>query len=671
MKNLVAVLSCIHHALNGYNQAMRENWLADVSKVAGLEYRFFVGDGTPGPDDAAIAESWSISPSGYRAKSFGDPTFDQYTPKDDEVVLHVPDKYEHGGYKLKEACRWGLDHGFDYIFSCLTDTYCVPERLLTSGFEAFDYLGTANTERTVLGGGPGIWMSKKAMQALVNAPVNHWAYDVWAAEVMARNGIELWHDTRYTNLDLGDTPPLNQNNIITSHISNRDHSTYDVALMAGLHHRYHSSILFTDAKMKIAVITPTLCDRSDLLEECKKSVRLQTAPFPVFHAVAIDTRRRGSGNMRNRIVYNLSPDYDWLAFVDDDDILLPDHLRLLAEASQNADIIYSETQTVGFSWPLVIGPFNRERLFRENFIPVTVLMRRSVFEKAGGFRNCWVEDHDLWKRCAELGARFAYVPQVTWQYRQLPSRPRKSIIGEKKWNRRVLISIASYEKAVRDGKHQMMRDTFLKHLSKFQGLEYKFFIGDGTPTGDDESILRASFSAPDAKLYQNKSQKCATPFSYAPQNDERILAIPDDYMHVAYKIREGHRWGLQNGFDFIFQCFIDTYIDLQRLVDSGFEDYDYVGSAAGTTGYASGGSGYCLSRRASQYVVNSPVTDWADDRWVGAILSNNGILLHDDRRYGTYPIFPKQTNDCITSHLSVTPSIYNPNLMKTVYDSFE
>lgn len=171
--------------------------------------------------------------------------------------------------------------------------------------------------------------------------------------------------------------------------------------------------------MKIAVITPTLREREVLLAECKESVRQQDIKEPVEHYVGVDDDRLGCGITRNRLVAGLNSSFDWLAFLDDDDLFLPNHLRILSEARETADIIYSDCETVGWKKTWVTRAFDYQALLERNYISATVLMRREVFEKVGGFRRCFAEDWDLWKRCAQAGMRFCYIPQVTWLYRQV------------------------------------------------------------------------------------------------------------------------------------------------------------------------------------------------------------------------------------------------------------
>ena len=234
------------------------------------------------------------------------------------------------------------------------------------------------------------------------------------------------------------------------------------------------------------------------------------------------------------------------------------------------------------------------------------------------------------------------------------------------WSGRILITITSCVKDALNGVNQAMRDTFLKDIPKFPWLQYRFFIGDGTPTGEDETALLNSFYAEDAVVYRDKYPVVSPkPFAYIPKEDEVILHVPDDYLHGTYKTRESHRWGLERNYDYIFQCFTDTYINLHRLTKSGFERYDY--SGGGTIWYASGGAGYWLSKKAAKHLLNEPITDWAEDRWTGSIMKKNGIVLHNDLRYDNYPRSPQVDNNYITSHLAITPKVYAPKMMYEVH----
>lgn len=235
---------------------------------------------------------------------------------------------------------------------------------------------------------------------------------------------------------------------------------------------------------------------------------------------------------------------------------------------------------------------------------------------------------------------------------------------------KVLVSINSCVKYAQDGYNQAVRDTYLTELSNFPGVDYRFFIGDGTPTGEDESVMRQLMGDCPGRF---STVPLESPSGYVPMEDEVMLPVPDDYIYIPWKVRESIRWTLAKDYDYTFKCFADTYIDLQRLMSSGFENYDYMGRWYG--GFAVGGSGYWLSRKAMQCVADAPVTDWSEDRWVGRrVLLPQGINLHGDRRHGASPqqnpglsdqspLYPLADNEQITAHLSESPAVYDKQMM--------
>ena len=220
----------------------------------------------------------------------------------------------------------------------------------------------------------------------------------------------------------------------------------------------------------------------------------------------------------------------------------------------------------------------------------------------------------------------------------------------------VLLAISSCGRDAINGLNQSQRDTFLKDASKFAMLTYKFFIGDGTPTGEDETVVRASVNGcsdpnrgVDYKVKCDHSEQSLDQFVYPhPMRDEVLLHVPDDYFHLVYKIRAIHRWALNYDFTHIFKCDTDTYVDADRLMASGFEKYDFTGGPAGIECVA-GGGGYWVSRRSSGLLSNAPIAYWAEDGWVSGTLRANGIALHTDPRYSDNPV--KDDNDLISTHL--------------------
>lgn len=169
--------------------------------------------------------------------------------------------------------------------------------------------------------------------------------------------------------------------------------------------------------MDITVLTATIPGREHLLEEAKASVRAQTLQ-PQDHLVQLDKERLGQPVILNRLTEQVTT--DWIAFLDDDDLFLPHHLQVLAEAE--GDIRYSDCEVTGRNWTPPNQDFDPELLRRENFIPITVLMRTDLFRQVGGFPAHAISylDWELWKRCLEAGATFTHIPEVTWCYRFQP-----------------------------------------------------------------------------------------------------------------------------------------------------------------------------------------------------------------------------------------------------------
>ena len=174
--------------------------------------------------------------------------------------------------------------------------------------------------------------------------------------------------------------------------------------------------------MRISVITAALPSRFDLLAQACKSVRAQTLPA-VEHLIGIDYARRGTSAVRNDLLRASTG--DWVAVLDDDDVLLPNHLATLAKAAQespDSDIVYSYCRVEGRPGWTPNRPFDAAELERGNYIPATTIIRRALLDTLGGWqdsRNCpngW-EDWDLWLRALDHEAQFVCAPVETWVYR--------------------------------------------------------------------------------------------------------------------------------------------------------------------------------------------------------------------------------------------------------------
>src|SRR5579864_8236785 len=167
------------------------------------------------------------------------------------------------------------------------------------------------------------------------------------------------------------------------------------------------------------------------------------------------------------------------------------------------------------------------------------------------------------------------------------------------------------------------------------------------------------------------------------RHDEMLLDCPDDYASLPFKTQALCRCLLAEGYDFVFLCDNDTYVCVPRLFGSDFYAADYTGFFARcvscesdadghctcVTGegqrlysYASGGSGYWLSRKAMAVVVaadftkdplrpNSPEPSTrGEDLQVGWALGRAGIRCRRDPRYSLYWPGPRMDNSTITLH---------------------
>jgi cephalosporin hydroxylase len=159
----------------------------------------------------------------------------------------------------------------------------------------------------------------------------------------------------------------------------------------------------------VLVVTPTEADNESLLSACRSSVAAQTVE--VEHAFENDEHYVGPGVLRDRMV--AASDAEWVLPLDDTDTLDPQHVETGLQATDDADIIYQWCRVEGSNYcPNRL--FNAKALRRFNYLPATSLIRRSLLDDLGGFKNN--NPHDLWLRALKAGARFKCIPEVTWTF---------------------------------------------------------------------------------------------------------------------------------------------------------------------------------------------------------------------------------------------------------------
>jgi hypothetical protein len=230
---------------------------------------------------------------------------------------------------------------------------------------------------------------------------------------------------------------------------------------------------------------------------------------------------------------------------------------------------------------------------------------------------------------------------------------------------KVLLAISSWPMSAENGDHDASRRTW---LTRAKGLDYRFFMGDGTSVAENEALIDEVWQRRPAH-YSNKLA-ASVPFSYAPQADEVMFSVPYDFKHLPFKVREIFRWAWVRGYDYVFKADTDTYVDVPRLLASGFQEFDYVGTPFFVDGqpFGHGGAGYWVSRAAFKLFLDAPIATSWDDIWTGQILFDHNIPLHVDYRYQinsphNFSAGPQPGNQAITSHLGFSPEPFDHNDM--------
>lgn len=161
---------------------------------------------------------------------------------------------------------------------------------------------------------------------------------------------------------------------------------------------------------RVTVVTVSIPERAHLLAQAGATIAVQTYGR-VPWLIRVDDPGahwgpRHIAHQRNRLL--AAVDTEWMAVLDDDDLFEADYLRRCSEHFDEADVVY--TYCYGRTHPE--GPFDPERLRRENFIDGECLLRTELVREAGGYPvGDTVEDWELLKRLSGMGARFVCIPE--------------------------------------------------------------------------------------------------------------------------------------------------------------------------------------------------------------------------------------------------------------------
>lgn len=177
----------------------------------------------------------------------------------------------------------------------------------------------------------------------------------------------------------------------------------------------------------ITVAIPTIPPRVGLLQRAVASVLTQTHPAAGL-VIAIDNEKQGAGVTRQRALDMVGT--QWVAFLDDDDEFMPDHLRTLWDAvhAHNADYVYSWFETI----PQGLDPFPTSHYLdpwadeKPRQTTVTTLVRTELARQVGfaSFSETgelidgqrWGEDYAFTLGVLALGAKIHHVVAKTWYW---------------------------------------------------------------------------------------------------------------------------------------------------------------------------------------------------------------------------------------------------------------
>jgi hypothetical protein len=182
---LIAIKSCRVDMDKGCHDVIRATWGQQFRGRALV--RFFIGHQN---------KDYFMSHPAAKARML----------QSDEVELDTPDDYDSLPYKTRAICRWAMSKNLDHIFLCDNDTYVYPQRLLTCGYDRYDYVGkiskplgetfpyNAVDRKNVnhyiaechpwASGGLGYFLSRDAARVVSDSYPNIWAEDLWVGQVM-------------------------------------------------------------------------------------------------------------------------------------------------------------------------------------------------------------------------------------------------------------------------------------------------------------------------------------------------------------------------------------------------------------------------------------------------------------------------------------------------------
>jgi glycosyltransferase involved in cell wall biosynthesis len=181
----------------------------------------------------------------------------------------------------------------------------------------------------------------------------------------------------------------------------------------------------------VTVCTATIPSRSELLQRCVESVKNQTLQ-PKEHLIKLDDKRQGHCAMLDAMLEEASTKY--VAILDDDDELLPNHIETLCKAITefDADLVYphfkySNLPDAGHLEKYRGVPWSNNDIHQ---VAITWIAKREALLEVGGFSkdfdinsynvdaegNRIGQDFVMIQKLVKANKKIMHVNSVTWIY---------------------------------------------------------------------------------------------------------------------------------------------------------------------------------------------------------------------------------------------------------------
>jgi glycosyltransferase involved in cell wall biosynthesis len=181
----------------------------------------------------------------------------------------------------------------------------------------------------------------------------------------------------------------------------------------------------------VTVCTATIPTRVDLLERASKSVQNQTLKVKE-HSIKLDLEKLGQPLILDQIIKEAKTKY--VAILDDDDELLPNHIELLYKkiVETEADLVfphfkYSNLSDAGHLEKFRGLPWDNNNPHQ---VPITWIAKRKTILEVGGFSgdfdvlsyeidnqgNRIGNDFNLIKKLAQANKHITNISEITWIY---------------------------------------------------------------------------------------------------------------------------------------------------------------------------------------------------------------------------------------------------------------